>query len=362
MDRRCKPSTDHVDRPIVEADQLDTGHRPGPPRILVALLVVALATLVVANRSELPQAWRVTRGASPGWLALAVLASGLLMVGLAVKQAAARRVVGLEPRLVSILPVAQAAHFLNLVAKSGGLAGLTAFTGDARRRSERRGAVVAAYMIVAVLDMLAFAALLTSSLVVLALGRHFSASDAIASAVFAVYLSVTVALVVAAFRSRAAIRAVFALPHRVAARLGSIVGRPRGDVVIDHQRADELYDAIEELHRYPHGLWAPALGALAVDLCGVAQLWAVLLAVGARPSPSVPLVAYCVSTLFGIVGFLPGGLGFVELSLGSVLVQLGSPVAVAAAAVVLFRLTEFWMPLAVGSWAARRVLLRERRP
>ena len=42
------------------------------------------------------------------------------------------------------------------------------------------------------------------------------------------------------------------------------------------------------------------LHTAACDLLGIAQLWAVLLAVGAAPSPSVPLVAYCVSTL--IVG------------------------------------------------------------
>jgi uncharacterized protein (TIRG00374 family) len=320
-------------------------------------VVAGAVAVVVANRSELPQAWHVLRTAHPAWLALAALSSGLLMVDLGVKQAAAQRVVGLEGRTVPLLPVAQAGNFLNLVTKSGGMAGLAAFTSAARRRGQRRGPVVAAYMIVAVLDMLAFGLVLAAALVVLAASGRFGTSDAVAAAVFVVYLSVTVGSVVAAFRSRASIRAVFALPHRIGARARRALGRPSSEPRDHHERADELYDSIEELRRHRRGLWAPALAALAVDLLGIAQLWAVLHAVGAGPSPTVPLVAYCVSALFGIVGFLPGGLGFVELSLGGVLVQLGIPVAVGAAAVVLFRLTEFWLPLAVGSLAARRVVV-----
>jgi uncharacterized protein (TIRG00374 family) len=324
-------------------------------------VLAGAVAVVVANRSELPQAWGVLRSADPAWLALAALCSGLFMVDLAAKQAAAQRVVGLEGRTVSLLPVAQAGNFLNLVTKSGGMAGLAAFTGAARKRGLRRGPVVAAYMIVAVLDMVAFGVVLVAALVGLAVNGHFGTSDAVAAAVFAVYLSVTVGSVGAAFRSRASVRAVFALPRRITTAARRALGRPSKEPADDHERADELYDSIEELRRHPRGLWAPALAALAVDLLGIAQLWAVLLAVGAAPSPSVPLVAYCVSTLFGIVGFLPGGLGFVELSLGGVLVQLGIPVAVGAAAVVLFRLTEFWVPLAVGSLAARRVLVAEPR-
>lgn len=110
----------------------------------------------------------------------------------------------------------------------------------------------------------------------------------------------------------------------------------------------------------------PAVGlAVAVDLLGVVMLWAALAAVGGGDRPVVALVAYAISTLFGIVGFLPGGLGFVEFGAVAVLVSFGTPVGVAAAAVVVFRVLQFWLPVAVGLavswWLGRRGTVGRRR-
>lgn len=52
---------------------------------------------------------------------------------------------------------------------------------------------------------------------------------------------------------------------------------------------------------------------MAIDLLGAMMLWATLAAVGAGNRPVVVLVAYPISTLFGIVGVSSGGLGFVEV-------------------------------------------------
>lgn len=86
---------------------------------------------------------------------------------------------------------------------------------------------------------------------------------------------------------------------------------------------------------------------------GVVMLWAALAAVGGGDRPVLALVAYAITTLFGIVGVSPGGLGFVEVGAVAVLVSVG----IAAAAVVVFRVLQFWLPVAVGvvvSWWLRR--------
>jgi len=66
-------------------------------------------------------------------------------------------------------------------------------------------------------------------------------------------------------------------------------------------------------------------------------------------------VAYSVSGLFGIVGFVPGGIGFVEVSLSAVLIGFGTSGATAAAIVVLYRLFEWWLPVALGGALAHRL-------
>jgi uncharacterized membrane protein YbhN (UPF0104 family) len=54
------------------------------------------------------------------------------------------------------------------------------------------------------------------------------------------------------------------------------------------------------------------------------------------------------------VGFLPGGLGFVELTTVAVLVSYGIPAPRAAAAIVLYRGLELWLPALAGGLAVAR--------
>jgi len=67
----------------------------------------------------------------------------------------------------------------------------------------------------------------------------------------------------------------------------------------------------------------------------------------------VAMIAYCVSVMFGMIGFLPAGLGFVEISLAATLVSFGSTVASATAAAVVFRVFELWIPLLAGGLVVR---------
>lgn len=85
------------------------------------------------------------------------------------------------------------------------------------------------------------------------------------------------------------------------------------------------------------------------------ELWAVIAAVGGGHSLLLALVAYAVSSMFAIVGVLPGGLGFVELSLGAVLISYGLPARIAVAAVVVYRVIELLVPVMIGGLAATRL-------
>ena len=49
------------------------------------------------------------------------------------------------------------------------------------------------------------------------------------------------------------------------------------------------------------------------------------------------------------------GLGFVEVSLGAVFVGFGIPGATAAAAVLVFRVFELWLPVVIGGALSHRL-------
>jgi uncharacterized protein (TIRG00374 family) len=63
------------------------------------------------------------------------------------------------------------------------------------------------------------------------------------------------------------------------------------------------------------------------------------------------LSAYVLASVAAILGPIPGGVGAAEVGAAAALTVGGVPLGVAAAATLLFRVAEFWVPLAVGGLA-----------
>jgi len=326
---------------------------------LVAAAAIATTIVVFASRSDLPAAWRALRASSPPWLLALLALVACVLFDSALRHVVAQRALGLRPQWSSMLPTAWATQFVNAISKSGGFAGIAVLVAEGRRTGKSRAPVIAAGLLVAVLDQLAFAMVLPFAILVLVVGGRFSAGDGIAVAVFAVYVAVTLGAVLAATRSRGSVRALYALPGAVTGWMRRMLFRHDGTRQPDGtERADELYDAVVLLRGDLRSAVPAALAAVAVDVLSILQLWVALLAVGVHVGPAEPFVAYSVSTLFALVGIVPGGIGVVELSLGAVLHSFGTPLAPVAAAVVLFRVAEFWIPLAVGAISSRRFVPR----
>lgn len=333
-------------------DEAVPTEKHGWPTVLAAIAVGALVVaFVVANRSDLPALGRALGHARPGWLLVGLATVAAQALNQAALHATAQRVAGRSVTTRALVAPAAGAFTVNLVTKSSGMAGLSVFLRSADR--EDRAPVIAGYLLVRVVSELAFAAVLAAGLVTVAVGGHLTGAEVGATVVFVLYLGVHLVVFGSALRSRAAVRAVFRVPAHLLDRLRR---RPPRDV--DPTSADELFESLTLLKQQPRRC-VPVLGhAVAVELIGVVQVAAAVGAVGIRPSVSVALVAYTVSALFGIIGFLPGGIGFLDVSLGAVLVSYGLVLADASAAVVLYRAVELWLPLLIGALALRFAIRR----
>lgn len=104
------------------------------------------------------------------------------------------------------------------------------------------------------------------------------------------------------------------------------------------------------------------LFSLAVECCGILNLFIAAKALGLPASFTSCAVAYIVSVLFMIVSPFLRGLGAVELSMVYVLTQYGYSPVYALAMTVLYRLFEFWLPLVAGfvtyAWEGRHIFAR----
>jgi uncharacterized membrane protein YbhN (UPF0104 family) len=76
-----------------------------------------------------------------------------------------------------------------------------------------------------------------------------------------------------------------------------------------------------------------------------------LAAVGARPNPSLIVLAYAGGCLLALIPFTPGGLGFVEAGLTGLLTLAGVSAHDAVVATLAYRLLTFWLPLPLGGIA-----------
>ena len=364
--------------PLRNGTRPGTGAGTGAPRLVarlgLALVAVSVAVLAKRHWSEIPAVGASLGGARPELVAVAAALMLLWLAVLAHLHVATQRAAGLAARPIELLAPVVAGHFLNLVTKSGGTAGLSSLLADGRRRRQPAGRTAAAYLLSTVVLELAFAVMLAVALVAVWANGRLTRVEVVASAVFALYAGGRVALIVAAVRSQAALRALYGLPRRVTARFSRVrdrvplVGaadRGRGAAEappVDHTGADELFEAMALIRRRP-ALVARAFGhGLALQVIEVAMLWAVVSAVGAGGSPVTALVAYSAAVLFSIVGLLPGGIGMVEVSVGAVLLSSGVAGPTAAAAVLLYRLFDLWLPIVLGAVAAHHVRLRKLGP
>jgi uncharacterized protein (TIRG00374 family) len=104
----------------------------------------------------------------------------------------------------------------------------------------------------------------------------------------------------------------------------------------------------ETFGRRWHVAVAGAVGKVGFDYLA---LVCCLGAVGARPEPSLVLLAYVGGALLALIPVTPGGLGFVEAGLTGLLTAAGVGAQQALVSTLAYRLVSFWLPLPAGAVA-----------
>jgi len=306
------------------------------------------------NRADIPAAARTMRDTNGWWIAAATGGTLLALSLQGVVYWLSLRAFGANWPLRAFLLIGPAARFLNMVMKgSNGMAGLPLMLAESRRRRTPLPQSTAAYVISAELMQLAFIVPLASALLISGVSGHVTPVEWTAAGIFGLYAAVALlALVLAATSERA-----MAMVQRAIRTISSIVlRRPSHESGgLGLSLVMELHRALDLARRRPMAFPPAAGAALLLHLAGVATLWATLEALGVHATFGTALFAYCMGTLFAIVGFLPAGLGFAEAGLALALASSGVPGSQAAAAVVVFRVFDAWLPLGAGAAAFSRL-------
>jgi uncharacterized membrane protein YbhN (UPF0104 family) len=114
----------------------------------------------------------------------------------------------------------------------------------------------------------------------------------------------------------------------------------------------DLLDAVDRLRTDRTSTATLLVAAVAGKLIGAAGLALTLHGLDIPLGTWKTLLVYTITLMAAWLGPLPAGVGTTEAALGALLVTSGTAPSAAAAAVVVFRLIDLWLPVLVGGLAA----------
>ncbi len=331
--------------------------RSGPRRrFFLPLLAAVIALLALTRGDEIAEVGRTLITLHPIVILSICLLATCGVVNRGSLYRAAMQAVGVDFSAGAATRTTAVAYATNKMIKSGGTAGLAVFVRAGHHRGHGPGPITAGYTLASLSSLAALGTTFAAAIATTWATGELTGVWVAAATGFGIYSAITLAVVATAFTSRTGLRRLFRFGARAKAYVlrrklteeARIVVRQRAD-----ENADELFEAARHVRRNP-GVAAPAFArALIAKVIGVATMWLALAAVGVSGSPLVALTVYVLALGSSLAGILPGGTGAVEATLAGALISGGGAATAVAAAIVIFRITDLWLPVLVGLLAAR---------
>lgn len=325
-------------------------HRPGFSTVVWAVVCIGLAYLILVNAGELKSIGSAIRSARLPYIAAAVGIEILFVLNLSRFYVTVFRAGGLKADTRRFVLVTAASHFINLVSKTSGFGGLSVYLREGKRNEEQASRIGAAYLMANALGHVAFFGVLAVALALVATRGTLTAAEATASAVILTLVGLIGLTLAVALRRRSSFAALLSFLVGIANRASRVfLRRAVFNTASVRDTADELYDALILMIHEPLRFALPMAHALGVELLSALLLLFAARAMNADIGFLTALVGYSFALLFSLVAFTPAGLGFVEASLAVLLVSFGVPRTNALAAMLVFRLFDFWLPVLFGA-------------
>ncbi|MEK7143006.1 MAG: lysylphosphatidylglycerol synthase transmembrane domain-containing protein [Patescibacteria group bacterium] len=112
--------------------------------------------------------------------------------------------------------------------------------------------------------------------------------------------------------------------------------------------APKIYQATKILAQNRKYQLSAVFGALFYWFGDIFCLYFAFLGLGWPPHIAIVIFTYAAAKILSQISFIPGGLGVSEATLSLIFIGFGVPASTALAAVLIFRLISFWLPIPVG--------------
>jgi len=325
-------------------------------RWILWVLVLAFVWIVATSLTDIKNLAKTLVEGQWEWMLAAAFAQVLYYLAFTGSYWAAFKTVDIESRMRDLLPVVFGSLFVNVVAPTGGTAGVALFVDDAVRRGHSGARAAAGTLLQLIADYSAFAGILLVGMGYLFVQHDLKLYEVIGAIILLLITLALSGILLFGLWRPASLGRLFAWIQRNVNRLAI---RFRRATVIKEDWADknavEFASAAVAIQQRPGrlaGTIGLALVAHALDLLVLYFLFRAF----HQPVLLGPLVAgYAMGILFWIVSITPQGIGVVEGVMAVVYTSLGIPGSIATTVSLVFRGLSFWIPLGLGFIMLRRV-------
>ncbi len=332
-------------------------------KFFLALILTLALVFVFLNFSELQDTLDTLSRGDWRFILLAILVEFVWLLNVATSFFVVYRALEIKERLDNLFLMVCSANFLNIIAPSGGVGGISIFVTEAKRRGYSSALVTIAGVLVTLVDYVAFIFVLVLGLAVLFQRENLTFIQVSASIflilvaagmTFIVYLGTKSADAMGralAWLSRMVNRIFYPFIHKM------YLSEKRA-----YEFAQDASMGLVSIRKEPKKLIIPLLLGLSNKALMVFILFLMFLAFDVPYSLGTVIAGFSMGYLFLIVSPTPAGVGFVEGALALGLTSLSVPIGRATVITLAYRGVTFWFPLLIGGVAFRFFIGRKNRP
>lgn len=251
----------------------------------------------------------------------------------------------MSPR--NTLPLVFGTFFMNTVAPSANLAGITLVVDDARRRGIAPGKATSAGMLMQITIDSGFCIIMLVGFAILALTEGLSPVWFLLGLLVMALVSVLVVIMVVGHKNPQLLLRVLRPIGRLANKI--LAKFKKGPIDEFLTKTVLSFGEAGGLIAHNPRSTAAAFGCSAIaSLCELACFCLVGIGFGVH-NPQALVCGYVVATLFAMISFTPQGVGIVEAAVIVAFTTFGETAAAGTAIALVYRGIVFWMPFLIGA-------------
>lgn len=323
-------------------------------KFIIAIILLLGFLFIIGGRSELEEVSATIKQGIWLFILFAILTQVIWLMVMAFSFKVIYDVIGVEESISGLLPTVLSANFVNIIAPSAGVSGITMLIARARKKGYSTARAMVAGALFVVFDYFGFLCILTVGLFVLFRRNNLTAVEITASTLFGILALIFTILLYLGTQSADALgRALTWMAHQVNKMVRPFIRREYLSIDYARNFAHDAAEGLNDLKRYPKKIVQPMLLAVINKSLLVLVLYFIFMSFKVPVAPGTIVAGFSIGYLFLIISPTPAGLGFVEGSLTLVLNTMYIPLETAAILTLAYRGITFWLPFFIGMAAVR---------